>query len=327
MPSTPTNPNLDALLAAIRAGRSILIASHENPDGDAIASTLALFNALRDLGKDVTAYNCHGVPNDYRFLPGWEAVVTSLPAGASFDVGIVLDAGELWRAGSWIRAACTTLANIDHHPHSENFGEIYYVDERASATGVLVYRLLQAGGWPISGEIATCIYTTILSDTGSFRYSNADAEAFRVAGEMVAKGVDPWSIAAGLYESQEVERLRLLGMALPTLDLAPCGTFASITVTEAMLAASGARPEHTDRFVNYPRSIRGVEVAIFFRQIGPDRYKLGFRSKGTVDVGALAREFGGGGHHNAAGAIVEGPFPAVRNLVFTRLGELLPLCR
>jgi phosphoesterase RecJ-like protein len=233
----------------------------------------------------------------------------------------------LWRAGSWIRGACTTLANIDHHPHSENFGEIYYVDDSASATGVLVYRLLQAGGWPISGDVATCIYTTILSDTGSFRYSNADAEAFRVAGEMVAKGVDPWLIAAGLYESQEVERLRLLGMALPTLDLAPCGTFAAITVTEAMLAASGARPEHTDRFVNYPRSIRGVEVAIFFRQIGPDRYKVGFRSKGTVDVGALAREFGGGGHHNAAGAIVEGPFPAVRNLVFTRLGELLPRCR
>jgi len=327
VPSTPTNRNLERLLAAIHAGRSFLVASHENPDGDAIASTLALYNALRDLGKEVTAYNCHGVPNDYRFLPGWQDVVTGVPAGASFDVGIVLDAGELWRAGTWIRAACRTLVNIDHHPHSENFGEIYYVDEQASATGVLVYRLLQAGGWPISGDIATCIYTTILSDTGSFRYSNADAEAFRVAGEMVARGVDPWSIASGLYESQEEVRLRLLGMALPTLDVAPCGTFASITVTDEMMAKSGARPEHTDRFVNYPRSIRGIEVAIFFRQVGPDRYKVGFRSKGTVDVGALAREFGGGGHHNAAGTIIEGPLAAVRDLVFTRLGELLPRCR
>jgi phosphoesterase RecJ-like protein len=144
---------------------------------------------------------------------------------------------------------------------------------------------------------------------------------------MVAKGVDPWAIASGLYESQEEARLRLLGMALPTLQVAPCGTFAAITVTEAMMIASGARPEHTDRFVNYPRSIRGVEVAIFFRQVGPDRFKVGFRSKGTVDVGALARELGGGGHHNAAGVTIDGSLAEIRNQVFTRVGELLPRCR
>lgn len=317
----------DAILQAIGAGRSVLVASHENPDGDAIASTLALVNALRERGKEVVAYNRDGVPNDYRFLPGWQSVRTDVPDGARFDVGFIVDAGELRRAGDWIRDACRTLINIDHHPHSEDFGDIYWVDERASATGVLIYRLLQAAGWPISLDVATCLYTTILSDTGSFRYSNADPEAFRVAGEMVAKGVDPWSIASGLYESQEESRLRLLGMALPTLDVSPCGTYAAITVTSEMLAAAGSRPEHTDRFINYPRSIRGVEVAIFFRQIGPDRYKVGFRSKGRVDVGALARELGGGGHHNAAGAELAGPLPAVRDQVFTRIGELLSASR
>ncbi len=314
---------IERLLKAIGDGRTFLIASHENPDGDAIASTLALGNALREMGKHVTVYNRDGVPDDYQFLPGWEAVVTSLPEMASFDVGVVLDAGELRRAGAWIRSACRLLVNIDHHPHSEDFGDIYWVDERASATGVLIYRLLGALDWPISLDIATCLYTTILSDTGSFRYSNADPEAFLVAGEMVAKGVDPWAIASGLYESQEECRLRLLGMALPTLEVAPCGTIAAITVTEEMLAATQARPEHTDRFVNYPRSIRGVEVAIFFRQIGPDLFKVGFRSKGKIDVGALAREFGGGGHHNAAGAVVEGELSTVRRQVFVRLGELL----
>ncbi len=318
---------IESILSVIRQGNRFLVASHENPDGDAIASTLALANALREMGKDVVAYNQDGVPNDYRFLPGWEKVVTSVPKDASFDAGFVLDAGELRRAGSWIRGVSHTLVNIDHHPHSENFGEIYWVDERACATGVLVYRLLQAAGWPVSLDVATCLYTTILSDTGSFRYSNADPEAFRVAGELVALGVNPWSISSGLYESQEESRLRLLGMALPTLDVAPCGTFAAITVTEEMLTKSGCRPEHTDRFINYPRSIRGVEVAIFFRQVGPDRYKVGFRSKGTIDVGSLAREFGGGGHHNAAGAVVSGPLPEVRNLVFSRLGELLSASR
>jgi phosphoesterase RecJ-like protein len=318
---------IERIIEAIGTGRRFLVASHENPDGDAIASSLALSNALREMGKEVVVFNRDGVPVDYHFLPGWEGVVTEPPAGEVFDAGFVLDAGELRRAGNWIRQACRTLVNIDHHPHSEDFGDIYWVDERASATGVLVYRLLVALDWPISLEVATCLYTTILSDTGSFRYSNADPEAFRVAGEMVAKGVDPWAIASGLYESQEESRLRLLGLALPTLEVAPCGTFAAISVTDDMLQATGSRPEHTDRFVNYPRSIRGVEVAVFFRQIGPDRYKVGFRSKGTVDVGALARQLGGGGHHNAAGAVIEGPLPAVRELVFTRLGELLPQCR
>lgn len=321
------NQALEQILTAIRDHRRFLVASHENPDGDAIASTLALANALREMGKDVVAFNCHGVPNDYHFLPGWEQVVTAVSPDLRFDVGFVLDAGELRRAGGWIRGACRTLVNIDHHPQSENFGDIYWVDEKASATGIMVYRLLQAVGWPLSLDLATCLYTTILSDTGSFRYSNADPEAFRVAGEMVAKGVDPWAIASGLYESQEEARLRLLGLALPTLDVSPCGTFAAITVTTEMLAATGSRPEFTDRFVNYPRSVRGVEVAIFFRQLGPDRYKVSFRSKGRVDVGALARELGGGGHHNAAGAIVEGPLAKVCDHVFARVGELLSLSR
>lgn len=320
---TPPNLMIDAILTAFRDGRRFLIASHENPDGDAIASTLALANALREAGKEVVAFNRDGVPNDYRFLPGWEQVVTAVPEETVFDVGLVLDAGELRRAGTWIKTVCRILVNIDHHPHSENFGDIYWVDEKASATGVLVYRLIKAAGWPISLDVATCIYTTILSDTGSFRYSNADSEAFHVAGEMVDLGVDPWSIASGLYESQEEVRLRLLGLALPTLDVSSCGTFAAISVTAEMFAATGTRPEHTDRFINYPRSIRGVEVAIFFRQTGLHSFKVGFRSKGKIDVGALAREFGGGGHHNAAGAELEGTLPAVRDLVFSRLASLL----
>ncbi len=314
---------IEQLAELLDSNQRFLVASHESPDGDAIASTLALANALRERGKDVVALNRDGVPGDYRFLPGWEQVVTGVAAGTHFDVGIVLDAGELRRAGDWIRRVCRTLVNIDHHPHSENFGDLYWVDENASATGVLVYRLLRQAGWPISRDVATCIYTTILSDTGSFRYSNADPEAFRVAGEMVALGVDPWEIASGLYESQEEVRLRLLALALPTLAVAPCGTFAAITVTSDMFAATGATAEHTDRFINYPRSVRGVEVAIFFRQVGPARFKVGFRSKGKIDVGALSREFSGGGHHNAAGAMVEGELPAVRDLVFKRLGELL----
>ncbi len=314
---------IDKILEVVQAGRTFLVAAHESPDGDALASTLALTNALEEMGKEVTAFNQDGVPADFQFLPGHGKIRSKVAADCFFDVGFVLDAGELWRAGSWIRQRCQVLVNIDHHPESEDFGDLYYVDEGASATGALIYRLLKQANWPISLDVATNLYTAILADTGSFRYSNADQEAFDIAGEMVAMGVDPWVIASGMYECQDEVRLRLLALALPTLKVSASGTIASIAVTRDMYRQSGATSEQTDRFVNYPRSIRGVEVAIFFRQIDDLQYKVGFRSSGTVDVGALAREMGGGGHHNAAGALVEGALDEVQQKVFALVEALL----
>lgn len=319
----PNQSKIAKIAELIRTGSRFLVTAHEHPDGDALASTLALVNALRERGREVIAFNNDSVPADLEFLPGSETVVQSLP-DAEWDVGFVLDAGELRRVGTDIRGCCQKLVNIDHHPFSEEFGVVNLVDTEAAATGVLIYRVLQALGWPISQDVALCLYTAILSDTGSFRYSNANREAFSVAGEMVELGVDPWTVASGLYESQEEMRLRLLGRSLPTLAVSSCGRIAAMAVTEEMLSQTGATQEHTDRFINYPRSIRGVEVALFFRETGPSSYKVGFRSKGNVDVGALARELGGGGHHNAAGASVDGDLETIQHQVFTRLQALLP---
>jgi phosphoesterase RecJ-like protein len=315
------------ILRLIEQSQTFLIASHESPDGDAIGSTLALANALREMGKDVVAYNRDRAPLEYAFLPGHATVVDEVDGERTFDAGFVLDAGELRRAGCWIRERCRSLVNIDHHPFSEDFGDFYYVDTEASATGVLIYRLLQSAGYRLSNDVATCIYTAIISDTGSFRYSNANPEAFQVAGEMVAAGVDPWSIASGLYESQDHERLRLLALSLATLRISSCGQYASLAVTQEMYARAGANEEHTDRFINYPRSIRGVEVAIFFRQLASGSFKVGFRSKGNVDVGALARVMNGGGHHNAAGAEAQGSLEEVQEWVYAKVAELLPAHR
>jgi phosphoesterase RecJ-like protein len=314
---------IKAILKTIEKGGRFLVAAHENPDGDAVASTLALTNALRELGKDVTAFNRDGVPDPFVFLPGAETVVTDLDGCAPFDAGFILDSGELRRAGSHLRECCRILINIDHHPFSESFGEIHFVDEDASATGALIYRILKEGRIEISPSVALCIYTSILSDTGSFRYSNANPEAFRIAAEMVGKGVSPWDVASGLYESQGAESLRLLALALSTLTVSACGLYASVTVTSGMYAQAGAGAEDTDGFINYPRSIRGVEAAIFFRQVGASSFKVGMRSKGKVDVGALARELGGGGHHNAAGALLDGSLDEVRDTVFSRIDALL----
>ena len=315
---------IEQILQLIEESQTFLVAAHEGPDGDATGSTLALTNALRDMGKDVVAYNRDRSPLEYEFLPGYSTVVNEVADSQMFDVGFVLDSGSLLRAGSWIRERCKTLVNIDHHPYSEDFGDIYYVDTQACSTGVLIHRLLKASRYPVSADVATCIYTTILSDTGSFRYSNANPEAFQVAGEMVALGVDPWSIASGLYESQEFVRLRLLALALPTLRVSSCGLYASIAVTLDMYQEADADSDATDRFINYPRSIRGVEVAIFFRQLTKDSFKVGFRSMGSIDVGALARAMDGGGHHNAAGATVTGSLETVQSWVYDRVAEQLP---
>jgi len=314
---------IEQIVKLIADSRTFLIVSHENPDGDAIGSTLALTNALREMGKEVVAYNRDGAPLEYTFLPGLDSVVSTVAENVKFDAGFVLDAGELKRAGTWVRNACRTLVNIDHHPFSEDFGDIYWVDTAASATGVMIYRLLAAIGHPVSLDVAFCIYTAILSDTGSFRYSNADPEAFRVAAEMVDLGVDPWSIASGLYENQDEARLRLLALSLPTLRVSSCGACASLAVTLEMYRLANASEEHTDRFVNYPRSVRGVEVALFFRQLDAQTFKVSFRSKGRIDVGALSRALGGGGHHNAAGATVNGSLEQVQDWVFSQVAELL----
>ncbi|PLY04865.1 MAG: DHH family phosphoesterase [Desulfuromonas sp.] len=314
---------IEEILKHVREGERFLVTAHENPDGDALASTLALTLALREAGKKVEAYNRDGVPDTFKFLPGSDSVVSELDSEQQFDAVFVLDSGDLRRAGNDLQQRGKTLINIDHHPGSE-FGDVILLDTAASATGTLIYRILKAGDIPISRNVAVCIYTAITSDTGSFRYSNANPEAFQVAAEMVDCGVDTWAIASHLYESQPLTRLRLLGEALQTLEISPCGRFAAVTCTLEMFSNCQAGPEHTDGFVNYPRSLEGVEVAIFFRQVRDDAVKVGFRSKGLVDVGSLAAALGGGGHHNAAGVLIDGDIEAVHKDVFARVQQLMP---
>lgn len=311
------------IVEQIKAKQKFLIISHENPDGDAIGSTLGLANALWEMGKDVTAVNVDGIPEIMQFLPGTERLVRSVPETAQFDVAFVLDAGEQSRAGIPVADISQTIINIDHHPHS-NFGDICYLDTAASATAVMIYRLLDACDYQISLEVAKNLYLGILSDTGSFRYSSANHEAFAVAGKLVELGVDPWDISSRLYESLAPERMRLLGLVLPTLQISASGRYASVAMTEEILRESGAAEEHTDGFVNYPRAISGVEVAVFFRQIAKNSYKISFRSRGKIDVGTLAHKLGGGGHHNAAGAKLDGTLEKVRTEVCQLLDQLLP---
>jgi len=272
----------------IRSNSSFLLTSHEGPDGDAVGSTLALASFLRKIGKDVTVHLRDPVPELYHFLPGSDSVSSRIP-DRRFDAAFVLDIGEKRRAG----------------------------DE------FWVHRIASAYGYVFDRETALCLYVSIITDTGSFRYSNANREAFTVAGEMIECGVNAWDVAEQLYENQPRKRLELLGRCLPTLEVFKGGMAASVTVTLDMYAATDSNAELTDGFVNYPRSIRGVEVAIFFRQLEERKFKIGFRSKGKVNVAAFSAAMGGGGHHNAAGCTLDGTLEEVKATVYRVVEENL----
>lgn len=308
---------IQKIITEIRNNNSFLITTHEGPDGDAVGSSLALASFLRKIGKDVSVHYRDPVPDLYAFLPGADTVLPHIP-DRDFDVAFVLDIGEFRRAGeefcSFTRIG--KLVNLDHHLTCENFGLHNLIDIEAAATGVLVHRIADAYGYCFDFETALCVYVAILTDTGSFRYSNSNREAFCIAGEMIECGVNAWNVSEQLYENQPRRRLELLALALETLEVKSNGLAASLTVTLDMYERTGSNAELTDGFVNYPRSISGVEVAIFFRQVGERKFKIGFRSKGKVNVAAFSAALGGGGHHNAAGCMVEGSLSEVKTLVY-----------
>lgn len=311
----PVDAMVPEIVAALRAGGRFLVASHVTPEGDTIGSQLALCLALRDMGKEVVAYNGDPIPRNIRFLPYAENIVAQIDPEDAFDAAIVVDAADLGRAGPGLHAAlprCRMVINVDHHKSNTGFGDLRFVDPDASATGEVVYRLLKAIPAPITHAIAVNLYVTLLTDTGSFHYTNSTPDAFRIAGEMVSLGVRPWSVAEKIYESNPAGRMRLLGRVLETLEVAADGKIASIVVRRADIEATGCTADLTDGFINFPRSIEGVEVALMFREEAADAWKVSLRSRGNVDVAAIASAFGGGGHRNAAGCLIRGTLDEVK---------------
>lgn len=307
-------PRIDEM---IRRHQRFLITAHERPDGDALGSELALFHLLVGLGKEVTIYNQDAVPENFLFLPGSDRIVHELPLVEAFEVAFVLDCSELGRIGrEAVRVGSIPhLVNIDHHVSNGVFCGVRLVDPQASSTGELIFRLVGKMGLAVTSEMATCLYTAILTDTGGFRYGNTRQGALLAAADLVAGGADPQWISENVYESDSPARIRLLAAVLPTLAIDEGGRVGSLAVTQKALADAGALPEHSEGFVDMPRSIRSVEIAILFNELADRRFKLSLRSKGKVNVERVARAFGGGGHTNAAGCRMEGELPEIRRRV------------
>ncbi len=311
------------IITALTDCRSILISVHKNPDGDALGSQLALLMALEKLGKRVVAHNLDSVPDIYRFLPGVARIGHGPAVAGTYDAFVVLD-GEPDRTGlfdgTW---PARTLINIDHHITNPRQWHLTWLDPNATATGEMVYRLVQSLGVPLERDIALCLYTSIFTDTGSFRYSNTTPQSMRMAAELIDAGADPWLVTEHVYESFEFRRIRLLGMVLSGIERSSDGRIAWVLVSDELYRRTGTSAEDTDNFVNFVRSVKGVEVAVLFRQVGSEQYKISLRSKGRVDLSGLATRLGGGGHRNAAGGVVEGTFSAVRDRVIAAVEEEL----
>ncbi len=285
----------------------VLVTCHANPDGDAVGSLLGMARILELVGvREVVAYCPDGIPDCYAFLAGADRVQSSLPAGASFDLTVTVDVADPALLGPdvppWDR--CGSVVVLDHHLRFKTFGDLVCRDPRASATGVLLWRLWRQLGLAPDRALGECLWCALYTDTGGFRYSSTNSEALRMAAELVEWGVDPWHMAVEIFESNPPTRITLLAEVLSTLQLLAGGKVATITVTEEMLARAGLGHAMLDTFINYPRSIRGVEVAIQFAE-RDGGVKVSLRSKGRVDVSVLAERFGGGGHRNAAGCRLE----------------------
>ena len=310
----------------IQDHQRFFVAAHENPEGDAIGATLALTLALRSLGKQVVLYNRDPVPRNLRFLPQVELVTQTLPEPIDdFDVLFIVDCGDLNRVGPHAEklAGHPNLVNIDHHQTNDRFGTVNLVDDGASSAGQIVYRILDEGGIAVDPNMATSLFTAIYTDTMALRTASAGPESFRVCAELIRIGVDTAQVAEEYYLKQTETRLRLLSRALNTLQIASDGRIAGVTLTARDMEQTGASPDDIEGFIEFPRSIHGVEAAYVLREQG-GLIKGSLRSGRGVNVAQVAEALGGGGHVQAAGFRQDGTLEEVRAKVIELLtGALL----
>ncbi len=301
----------------VEASERLVLVCHVRPDGDAIGSMTGLGLILQEAGREVVMYCEDEVPETLSFLPGTAGVVTALePSAVEGATLVVLDCSEKTRIGrnaQWLFERCARVVVLDHHlpsaPICEGMEEdhcVEYVDTSVCATGVLVLLLAHVLGWPVGADAAACLYTALLTDTGGFRNSNTDELALAAAHALVRLGARPYEISSMLFNNYPPRKFRLLALVLKTLEFLHGGKVAIIQATPDMFKAAEARKEDTEEFVNMPRSIAGVEVAAFIKEIPYGQVSVSLRSKNWADVSEIARRFGGGGHRRAAGFRVSG---------------------
>ena len=314
--------SLAEVVCALRSRPRWVVTSHARPDGDAVGSVLGATQILRAMGLHADAFLGDGVPCLYRNLPGAAELRTAPPQAAQYEAALILECNSLERTGLAGLEGLFSI-NIDHHETGAEYADVNFVVPTAAAAAELVYRLAQAAQVPITPAIATCLYTAMLTDTGSFCFSSTSAQTFAFAREMVLAGADPAAIAQQVYFSNPAAKMHLLGRALGNLECQ--GPLSWMHVSQADMAATGATGEDCEGLVNWALSIHGIEATAFFREVPGCQYRVSLRSKGRIDVARIAQAFGGGGHVCASGHEIAGPLEAAREQVLNALRQALEL--
>jgi len=318
--------SLERVAGELANARRVIVSGHVMPDGDCIGSMLALGLALERAGKDVTFVSPGQIPLIYAFLPGVEHVkvnpaLPQLNPEAATGLVVIVDTSVPERLGdflgvvSQLRQSGWRTLLIDHHISALPYADYNYIDPGASAVGEIIFDLLKLLGQKLDRDIATCLYTTIATDTGGFRYETTTSATHRKVAELIEAGVDVRAVSLQIFEERPLKSIEALRAALNTLQISPCGRAAWFTMDKETADRLQIGDEHIDGLVNYARVIQGVEIALLFREVNEGKTKVSFRSKNFVDVSRLAGTFGGGGHPRAAGALVPGKLDAVRDAV------------
>jgi len=311
---------LEKVLDSIAARERFVLTSHARPDGDAVGSALACGQILRSLGKQADVVLSDNVPYIYRPLPYSEQVLQSNLVNGRYEAVIILECDSLART-HLEGLERNFIINIDHHYSGKPYGHVNWIDPQACATAEMIYRLGCRAGVKITKEIATCLYTAVMTDTGSFRFAGTSDRTFALAAELVRCGADPVQCAQNVYFSNPTSKMRLLGAALSTLRRE--GSIVWMHITRAQFDYCGAFDEDAEGLVNYAISIAGAQVAVFFRELSDRRYRVSLRSKGALDVAAVAANFGGGGHVEASGCSLDGPLAVATERVLEQVRRAL----
>jgi phosphoesterase RecJ-like protein len=312
-----TNPPAE-LLDVIRRGQRFVVASHSRPDGDAIGSAMAMALALRALGKQATVVGDAVPPVFLQPFPDVDGIQITAEVTDTFDAALIMECSELSRTG--VRGLDRSpVMNIDHHPGNKSYGAINWIDESAAACGEMVFTLIEALGAPLTRDVATHIYLAVLTDTGSFHFSHLSPRTYEVARRCVESGADPQWIARTHYDSNSLARVRIFGAVMNAMTIVAEGRVALLSITRQVMSDLGGTNDDLEGLINFPLTVKDIAAVAFFKEVGDQDWRVSLRSKGPVDIGAIARANGGGGHTNAAGCSAKGALDEV----YQRFGQLM----
>lgn len=310
------------LIERIHAGKRFVIASHQRPDGDAIGSAMSMALALRAIGKEAIVVTDAIPPVFLQPFPDVESMRITPEVTDTFDAALIMECSELARTG--VKGLDRSpVMNIDHHPGNTGYGVVNWVDEAAAACGEMAFSLIEALGAPLSKEVATHIYLAVLTDTGSFHFSHLTPRTYEIAKRCVEAGADPQWIARTHYDSNSLARVRIFGAVMNGMVIVDEGRVALLSITRQTMTDLGGTNDDLEGLINFPLTVKDIEAVAFFKEIGDGDWRVSLRSKGAVDVGAIARWLGGGGHTNAAGCSITGALDAVQKQFADSLSQAI----